>query len=153
MLTRNEQTSANEQTTAPWSISETNDHNNMKTNIIADRWLVFTVCYKTSPLKVKASAIMHVLCLCYAPKTMTIFFVGNTCSERQNALINNSPFSFAVFCLHILCRSRSQQLQEAFIMSLATRGKSQYSKNKNGFETWGAFKYCTIGPNTTEMSS
>lgn len=94
MLTRNEQTSANEQTTTPWSISETNDHNNMKTNIIADRWLVFTVCYKTSPLKVKASAIMHILCLCYAPKTMTIFFVGNTCSERQNALINNSPFSF-----------------------------------------------------------
>lgn len=40
MLTRNEQTSANEQTTTPWSISETNDHNNMKTNIIADRWLV-----------------------------------------------------------------------------------------------------------------
>lgn len=40
MLTRNEQTSSNEQTTTPWSISETNDHNNMKTNIIADRWLV-----------------------------------------------------------------------------------------------------------------
>lgn len=29
------------------------------------------------------------------------------------------------------------QLQEAFIMSLAKGVKSQYSKNKNGFETWG----------------
>ena len=40
LLTRNEQTSSNEQTTTPWSISETNDHSNMKTNIIEDRWLI-----------------------------------------------------------------------------------------------------------------
>lgn len=70
----------------------------------------------------------------------------------KKILINNSFFCLAVFYLHILYRSRSQQLQEAFIMSLARGEKSQYSKNKNGFETWGAFKYCTIGLNTTEMS-
>lgn len=43
MLTRNKQTSPNEQTTTLWSISETNDHNNTKTNIISDRWLVYTL--------------------------------------------------------------------------------------------------------------
>lgn len=88
MLTRNEQTSSNEQTTTPWSISETNDHNNMKTNMIADRWLGFTVCCKTFARRVKASAIVHIC----APRKMTIFFVGNTCSWRQNGLINNSFF-------------------------------------------------------------
>lgn len=60
VLTRNEQTSSNEQTTTPWSISETNGHYNMKTNMTADRWLRFTVCYKTFTLKVRARAIMHI---------------------------------------------------------------------------------------------
>lgn len=46
MLTRNEQTSSNKQTTTPWSISETNDHSNMKTNITADRWLVLQLVTK-----------------------------------------------------------------------------------------------------------
>lgn len=40
MLTRNEQSSSDKQKTTPWSISETNDHGNMKANITADRRLV-----------------------------------------------------------------------------------------------------------------
>lgn len=60
MLNRNEQTSSNERTTTPWPISETNDHNNMTTNIISERWPSFTVGYKTFMLKVKASPIMHI---------------------------------------------------------------------------------------------
>lgn len=57
-----------------------------------------------------------------------------------------------MFCLHIRYSSGSLQLQEAFIMSLARGGKRQYSENKNGSETWGAFQYCTTGLNTAEMS-
>ena len=81
------------------------------------------------------------LWLCYGPKKMAIFFVGNECSERGHKRADKQYLpSFAVFCLHILYRSRSQHLQESFIMSLAGGGKSQYSKNKNGFETWGGFE-------------
>lgn len=60
MLTRDEQTPSNEQTTTPWSISETNDHNEVRTNIISDRWLDITLRYDTFSLKVKASAITRI---------------------------------------------------------------------------------------------
>lgn len=60
MLTRDEQTPSNEQTTTPWSISETNDHNEVRTNIISDRWLGITLRYDTFSLKVKASAITRI---------------------------------------------------------------------------------------------
>ncbi|MEQ2205722.1 hypothetical protein XENOCAPTIV_011396 [Xenoophorus captivus] len=149
MLTRNEQTSSNEQTVTPWPISETNGHSNMRINITA----CFTAGDKTFRLQVKTSAITLIWALPYAQKTTTVFFVWNPCTESRNCADKQWPFPSAAFCLHIQYRSRSEQLQEAFIMSLAGGRKSQYSKNKNGFETWGAFKYCTAGPNTTEMSS
>lgn len=66
MLTRDEQTSSNEQTTTPWSISETNDHNEARTNIISDRWLGITLRYDTFSLKVKAPAITRISALRYA---------------------------------------------------------------------------------------
>lgn len=68
MLTRDEQTSSNEQTTTPWSISETNDHNEARTNIISDRWLGITLRYDTFSLKVKAPAITRISALRYAPE-------------------------------------------------------------------------------------
>lgn len=73
---------------------------------------------------------------------MTMFFVGISRSEREKKSCADKQWllSCAVFCLHKLHRSGSQQLQEAFIMSLARGGKSQYSKNKNGFETWGGLR-------------
>lgn len=59
----------------------------------------------------------------------------------------------AVFYLHILYRSRSQQLQEAFIMSLAGAEKVNTAKIKMDLRLGGGFKYCRMWLNTAEMSS
>lgn len=149
MLTRNEQTSSNKQTTTPWSISETNDRSHLKANITADGRLVLQSLTKRFSSRLRpqlACTFVHsAVLLKWWPFSIQEIHVLNKkkCTDKQ------SLFPLAVFCLHILYRSRSLQLQEAFIMSLARGGKSQYSKNKNGFETWGAFKYCTIALNTT----
>lgn len=71
---------------------------------------------------------------------MTICFAGNRLSERKEGADKQWLLPFLVFGLFWLYRSRPVQLQEAFIMSLAIGGKSQYSKNKNGFETWGGLR-------------
>lgn len=103
-------------------------------------------------LQVKTSVVVHVCASILLQKWQQFSLRGMTL-WKPNCTDKQWTFPSAVFGLHILYRSRSQQLQEAFIMSLAGSRKSQYSKNKNGFETWGAFKYSTIGPNITEMSS
>lgn len=80
------------------------------------------------------------VCVGAASEIMTICFVGNGLSERKESADKQWLLPFVVFCLFQLYRSRPVQLQEAFIMSLAKGGKSQYSKNKNGFETWGGLQ-------------
>lgn len=151
-LTRNEQTCTNERTTTPRSISGTNDHGRTKINIIAQTRLFLQSAIKKkrcSRLRPQSS-YMSVLPFCSKNDN----FLCRECALwKPKCTDKQLSFPSAVFCLHILYRSRSQQLQEAFIMYLAGSWKSQYSKNKNGFETWGAFKCSTIGPNITEMSS
>lgn len=80
------------------------------------------------------------VCVGVASEMMTICFAGNRLSERKEGADKQWLLPFVVLCLFWLYRSRPVQLQEAFIMSLAKGGKSQYSKNKNGSETWGAFE-------------
>lgn len=79
-------------------------------------------------------------CVSVSSEMMTSCFAGNRLSERKEGADKQWLLPFVVFCLFWLYRSGPAQLQEAFIMSLAKGGKSQYSKNKNGFETWGAFE-------------
>lgn len=99
MLTRNEQTYTNEQTTTPWSISETNDHSNMKTNIIADRWLLSQSVTKhlSSRLRPRLQRMFVML-----HKRTTIFFV-NALKEEKNALINNIFFPLLLCFICIFC--------------------------------------------------
>lgn len=69
-----------------------------------------------------------------APQMMAVFFVGSGSSERKEGADKEQLLAVAV---RFVWTGAAQQLQEAFIMSLVKGGKSQYSENKNGFETGG----------------
>lgn len=120
MLTRDEQTPSNEQTTTPWSISETNDHNEVRTNIISDRWLGITLRYDTFSLKVKASAITRISASVTLRKKRQQFSLGGI---KEGQLVNNSSAPRSVLCLPALYASRSPQPQEASHYVFGSRRK------------------------------
>lgn len=74
-----------------------------------------------------------------APQMMAAFFVGSGSSERKERA-ERQLLAVAVCFVCVRWTGAARQLQEAFIMSLVKGGKSQYSENKNGFETGGAFQ-------------
>lgn len=92
----------------PWSISETNDHNEVRTNIISDRWLGITLRYDTFSLKVVASPITRIS----ASVTLSddSFSSGGI---KEGRLANNSSAPRTVLCLRALDAGESPQPQEA----------------------------------------
>lgn len=92
MLTRDEQTPSNEQTTTPWSISETNDHNNMKTNIISDGWLALRSVTKHLPWRLRPR-LWRTLAPPLCPKQGRQFSLRGI----KGALVNNGSFPLLCF--------------------------------------------------------
>lgn len=114
MLTRNEQTSSNEQTTTPWSISETNDHNNMKTNIISDRWLVLQSVTKHLRSRLRPRLSCTFVPLLCSRKDDNFLCGKYKLWKNKNALMNNSFLLLRCFvCIycteagHSSCRKPS----------------------------------------------
>lgn len=128
----NEQRSSNERATAPQSVSATNDLGHMKTNRIWDRrpalWNIYAQGRGLADGRARVAA---------APQMMAVFCVGSGSSEREECAAKQQLLAVAVCFVCVRWTGAAQQLQEAFIMSLVKGGKSQYSENKNGFETGG----------------